>query len=69
MYKVMNFIMTQVLSKIIIQVCAEKKNLRLKLMMYKLGKSNEVLKIFIYYFYKNVFIKICIFLIPKGGIF
>jgi len=46
----------------IIQVCAEKKNLRLKLMMCKLEKSNglEVLKIFIYYFYKKIFIKICI---------
>jgi len=44
------------------QVCVEKKDLRLKLMMPKLNKSNslKVLKIFIYYFYKKVLIKICI---------
>jgi len=63
-YKVINAIFHhgQVLSKVIIQVCVEKKDLGLKLIMRKLRKSNglEVLKIFVYHFYKKVLIKICI---------
>jgi len=49
-------------SKVIIQVCVEKIDLGLKLMMSKLKKSNgpKVLKIFICYFYKKVLIKIYI---------
>jgi len=61
-YKVMNAIFHHVLSKVIIQVCIKKKDLGFKFMMRKLRKSNgpKVLKIFTFYFYKKVLIKICI---------
>jgi len=61
-YKVMNTIFYHRYWARIMQVCVEKKDLRLKLMMRKLRKNNglKMLKIFIYYFYKKVLIKICI---------
>jgi len=56
------FIKDQVLSKVIIQICVEKKDSEEEIHDKKLRKNNdpEVLKILTFYFYKKVLPKICI---------